>query len=91
MQRIFQFIKKEIVLCIALILGLVGILVCRPSLEVVTNSIDFRVLSLLFCLMYVIQGFSSINLLDKLAGKMLALCKNTRQMFFVLTFSGGIL
>ena len=86
MQKILQFIKKEIVLCIALILGLVGILVCRPSLEVVTNSIDFRVLSLLFCLMYVIQGFSSINLLDKLAGKMLALCKNTRQMFFVLTF-----
>lgn len=86
MQKIFQFIKKEIVLCIALILGFLGILVCRPSLEVVTNSIDFRVLSLLFCLMYVIQGFSSINLLDKLAGKMLALCKNTRQMFFVLTF-----
>ena len=86
MQKILQFIKKEIVLCIALILGLVGVLVCRPSLEVVTNSIDFRVLSLLFCLMYVIQGFSSINLLDKLAGKMLALCKNTRQMFFVLTF-----
>jgi len=75
MQKILQFIKKEIVLCIALILGLVGVLVCRPSLEVVTNSIDFRVLSLLFCLMFVIQGFSSINLLDKLAGKMLALCK----------------
>ena len=86
MQRIFQFIKKEIVLCIALFLGFLGILVCRPDFDTIKSSIDFRVLSLLFCLMYVIQGFSSINLLDKLAGKMLALCKNTREMFFVLTF-----
>ena len=86
MQRIFQFIKKEIVLCIALFLGFLGILVCRPDFATIKSSIDFRVLSLLFCLMYVIQGFSSINLLDKLAGKMLALCKNTREMFFVLTF-----
>lgn len=86
MQRIIQFVKKEIVLCIALFLGLVSLLICRPSGEIIAKSIDLRVLSLLFCLMYVIQGFASINLLDKLANKMLGLCKNTRQMFFVLTF-----
>ena len=86
MQKIFQFVKKEIVLCIALILGFLGILICRPDFDTIKSSIDFRVLSLLFCLMYVIQGFSSINLLDRLAGKMLAMCKNTREMFFVLTF-----
>lgn len=86
MQKIIQFVKKEIVLCIALFLGLCGLLFCRPDLETIGKSIDLRVLSLLFCLMYVIQGFSSINLLDKLANKMLGLCKNTRQVFFVLTF-----
>ena len=86
MQKIIQFVKKEIVLCIALFLGLVSLLICRPSGEIIAKSIDLRVLSLLFCLMYVIQGFASINLLDKLANKMLGLCKNTRQMFFVLTF-----
>ena len=86
MQKILQFVKKEIVLIIALILGILGILVCRPSFEIIKEAIDLRVLSLLFCLMYVIQGFSSVNLLDKFANKMLALCKNTRQMFFVLTY-----
>ena len=64
MQKILQFIKKEIVLCIALFLGFLGILVCRPDFATIKSSIDFRVLSLLFCLMYVIQGFSSINLLE---------------------------
>ena len=82
----FMTNEKEIVLCIALILGFLGILICRPDFDTIKSSIDFRVLSLLFCLMYVIQGFSSINLLDKLAGKMLAKKKNTREMFFVLTF-----
>mgnify|MGYP003309768827 CR=1 FL=1 len=77
MQRIIQFVKKEIVLCIALFLGLVSLLICRPSGEIIAKSIDLRVLSLLFCLMHVIQGFASINLLDKLANKMLGLCKNS--------------
>ena len=86
MKKILLFLKKEIVLCLALILGCFGVLICRPSFEIIKESVDFRVLSLLFCLMYVIQGFSSINILDKLATKMSALCKNTRELFFVLTY-----
>ena len=86
MKKVIQFVKKEIVLCIALILGILGILICQPKFDVIKEAIDLRVLTLLFCLMYVIQGFSSVNVLDKFANKMLALCKNTRQMFFVLTY-----
>ena len=86
LKKIILFVKKEIVLCIALILGFGGLLFCRPGVEVIKEAIDLRVLVLLFCLMYVIQGFASVNLLDKLAGKMLSFCKNTRQMFFVLTY-----
>ncbi len=86
LKKVILFVKKEIVLCIALILGFCGLLICRPSAQVIKEAIDLRVLVLLFCLMYVIQGFASVNLLDKLAGKMLSFCKNTRQMFFVLTY-----
>ena len=86
MKKILLFLKKEIVLCLALILGCFGVLICRPSFEIIKEAVDFRVLALLFCLMYVIQGFSAVNILDKLANKMSALCKNTRELFFVLTY-----
>ena len=69
MKKILLFLKKEIVLCLALILGCFGVLICRPSFEIIKEAVDFRVLALLFCLMYVIQGFSAVNILDKLANK----------------------
>ena len=56
LKKIILFVKKEIVLCIALILGFCGLLFCRPGVEVIKEAIDLRVLVLLFCLMYVIQG-----------------------------------
>ena len=88
LKKIILFVKKEIVLCIALILGFGGPLFCRPGVEVIKEAIDLRVLVLLFCLMYVIQGFASVNLLDKLAGKMLSFYKNSGQnrniSFFLL-------
>lgn len=86
MQKFLNLLKREIVLVIALLLGGLGIFICKPGFEVIKNSIDLRVLSLLFCLMYVIQGFSSINILDRFAEKILSLCKTTREMFFALTF-----
>ncbi|MBQ5779301.1 MAG: hypothetical protein IIW13_04850 [Paludibacteraceae bacterium] len=86
MKKFVAFIRKEIVLCVAIFLAIAGIVACRPNSEHIKNSIDLRVITLLFCLMYVIQGFSAVNILDKLAGKMLSVCKTTRQMVFTLTY-----
>lgn len=86
MKKLVAFIRKEIVLCVAIVLAIAGIVACRPNSEHIKNSIDLRVITLLFCLMYVIQGFSAVNILDKLAGKMLSVCKTTRQMVFALTY-----
>lgn len=86
MNKLFAFLKKEIVLCIALILGLFGIFLVKPTFSEILSFIDFRVLALLFCLMFVIQGFKSLNWLDYLALKILSICKTTRSLFFSLTF-----
>lgn len=85
-MKILSFIKKEIVLFVAVVLAIVSVCVIRPSFGIVLASVDFRVLALLFSLMIVIQAFSSINLLDCAASALLRLCKNTRILYFVMTF-----
>ncbi len=85
-MKFLNFLKKEIVLCVAVLLAIVSVCIIRPGVNVVLSSIDFRVLALLFSLMIVIQAFSSINLLDFAASRLLRLCKNTRILYFVMTF-----
>lgn len=65
-----EFIKKEIVFCIALILALFSMLFIKPDREYI-SYIDFRTLAILFCLMVIISGFRSIGMFDWLAARLL--------------------
>ena len=56
-----RFFKKETVLCVAGILAFISAFFVHPSAAYI-GYIDFRVLSLLFCLMLVVAGFQSIGL-----------------------------
>ena len=51
-----RFFKKETVLCVAGILAFISAFFAHPSAAYI-GYIDFRVLSLLFCLMLVVAGF----------------------------------
>ncbi|MCR4939446.1 MAG: hypothetical protein K5930_04970 [Treponemataceae bacterium] len=85
-MKILSFLKKEPVLVAALVLALVALCLVQPSFETVLAAIDFRVLSLLFCLMGIIAAFRSVNVLDAFACKVLKICKSETGVFFALTF-----
>ena len=84
--NILKFLKKEPVLIIALLLGLISACVIRPGLNVIYSSIDYRTISLLFCLMILVKAFQDLNLLDWMANSLLKICKNVRTLYFVLVF-----
>ena len=63
-KRVFlEFIKKEIVLIIAITLAIGTSFISLPKLE----YIDFKVIILLFNLMIVVAGFKELQLLDSIA------------------------
>lgn len=75
-----EFIKKEIVLCISVILALLSSIICKPKLE----YIDFKVLILLFNLMIIVATFNKLNVLDSIASKLLQKCTSYRTITITL-------
>ena len=56
MKALMKFIKKEIVLWIALALAVLSMFVVKPDSRYL-SYVDFRTLAILFCLMAVVAGF----------------------------------
>ncbi len=72
------FIKKEPVLTAALFLAVASCFVSPPGPELL-GYIDFRTLSLLFCLMAVMKGFQETGLFSAAARALLSKTKTLRQ------------
>ena len=70
MKKVIAFIKSEVVLTVALLLALVSMFFVTPDAAYV-EYIDFRTLSILFCLMAVMAGFQEIGVFRLIAEKML--------------------
>lgn len=83
MKKIADFIKNETVLSVAVILAVFSAFFVRPDREYL-NYIDFRTLSLLFCLMAVIGGMRENKVFDYLAFRMFRGIGNTNQMSLIL-------
>ena len=58
MSKITNFIKKETVLCIAVLLAVLSVFMVHPDKGYV-EYINFRTLAMLFCLMIVMASFIS--------------------------------
>ena len=67
MNKILEYLKKEKVLCVALILAAVSAFFVHPDVGYL-EYVDVRVLALLFCLMLIVKGFQDIGLFDLLIG-----------------------
>lgn len=78
-----NLIKKEPVMCIAFLLALVSIFFVTPDLEYV-SYIDFRTLSILFCLMTAVAGFKKCGVFDCIASGLLSFVKSKTGIFLVL-------
>ena len=77
MVELKSFVKKEVVLCVAVILAVISMFFVRPDEEYI-SYIDFRTLAILFCLMTIVAGFKELGFFDLLAEKLLTAAKSLR-------------
>lgn len=83
--KVKDFFKKETVCCIAFLLAVVSMCFVVPSKNYI-SYIDFRVLALLFCLMAVVRGFSSIGVFTRLGTMLLTHVHSLRMLSALFIF-----
>lgn len=83
MLKILCFVKNEAVLLISFVLAAVSVAAVKPS-AAYANYIDFRTLSLLFCLMAVMAGLAGMGVFRLLAAKLLTRVKTVRGLALTL-------
>ncbi len=83
MGKIKNFIKAEMVLCIAVLLAVVSVFFVRPDAEYL-GYIDFRTLAILFCLMSIMAGLQKLGLFRFVAEELLKKVKTDGQLILIL-------
>ena len=83
LRKILTFFQKETVLSISAILAILSMFIVHPSGRYF-SYIDFRTLSLLFCLMSIVAGLSEIGLFDYLAEKILSRANSIKSIIVLL-------
>ena len=92
-MKILEFIKKNIVLVIAIIAAIITSFIVPPDKEYL-GYFDFKTLTCLFCVLAVVCAFKNINFFYILAKQIVRLFKNTRMAILALvyiTFIGSML
>lgn len=82
-ERVKQFIKKEIVLSVAFILAVLSSFYVGIDKEYI-DYIDFKVLALLFCLMLVVEGLRRLKILDRIAEMFIKKSNTTTMLTMIL-------
>ena len=83
MKKVLDFLKKEAVLCAALLLAIISSFAVKPDKEYL-GYVDLRTLAILFSLMCVMAGLQSLGVFKKIAGDMLKSVKSERSIVFIL-------
>lgn len=84
-MKAINFLKKEKVFTIALILAAVSCFFVPPDAQY-AEYIDFRTLGLLFTLMLVVQGLADANVFKCIVNSLLKKVKTARALAFILVF-----
>lgn len=83
MEKVLGFMKKEAVLCAALLLALLSSCIVPPD-RGYGEYIDVRTLAILFCLMCVMAGLQKIGVFEWIARGLLGKVKSARSLVLVL-------
>lgn len=83
--KVKELFQKETVCCIAFLLAVISMCFVSPSKNYI-SYIDFRVLALLFCLMAVVRGFSSIGVFTRLGTMLLTHVHSLRMLSALFIF-----
>ena len=82
-RKLVEFIKKETVLTVAILLAVLSAVMIPPDGNYV-GYIDFRTLSILFCLMTVMAGLQKLGVFRKIGKILLQHTQSTTQLVEVL-------
>lgn len=83
MKRLIAYFKKETVLCVAILLGVVSMFLVHPDSQY-PEYLDYRTLALLFSLMTIMEGFKQTGLFGEIAQVLLTRVHTFRQLYLVL-------
>ncbi len=92
-EKVFAFIKKNAVLCIALVCAFITMCIVPPD-KAYLGYFDLKTLTCLFCVLAVVCAFRNIRFFYVLAKQIVKLFKNTRACILALvyvTFIGSML
>jgi Na+/H+ antiporter NhaD/arsenite permease-like protein len=92
-DAVFNFVKKNIVLCIAVLAATVSAIIVPPDAEYL-GYFDFKTLTCLFCVLAVVCALKNINFFYILACEIVRRFKNIRLSILALvyiTFIGSML
>lgn len=84
-NRILEFIKKETILTIALLLAAVSMFIVPPS-AAYAGYIDWNTILLLFNLMAVVAGFQKLGVFSLIGSALLQKIHTSRQLALILIF-----
>lgn len=85
MKIVLEFMKKEIVLAIAIILMIITCFFV-PIDKYYVNYFDYKTLISLFCMLSVVAGLKKTNVFEIVSRKMIGLFHTRRSIIFVLVF-----
>lgn len=85
MGKLIGFLKSEAVLTVSLLLAVISAFFTVPSIKYF-DYIDFRTLTLLFCLMAAMEGFKQLGIFNSLAVNLLGKVKTARSLCLTLCF-----
>lgn len=83
MERVIEFVKKDTVLCAALILAVCSMFAVPPD-RAYLGYVDLKTLAILFCLMSVMAGLQKIGVFDQIAKELLGRVRSGRGIVLTL-------
>ena len=83
MKILIAYLKKETVLCIAVLLAAFSMLLIHPDSKY-SGYMDYRTLALLFSLMTIMEGFKQTGFFADVARALIGRVHTFRQLYLVL-------
>lgn len=83
MEKVKEFLKREVVLIVSAVLALVSIFFVKIDAEYI-SYIDFRTLTILFSLMAIVAGLKGVSFFDQIAEKLVTRVKSFRGLAITL-------
>lgn len=84
-EKIFNFIKSEVVLTVATVLAIITMFFVPIDKEYL-NYFDYNTLICLFCMLAVVAGLKSTNVFELISRKLIGLFHTRRAIIYTLVF-----